>query len=50
MHQLLKNNNITAVYHFTDEANLQSIKDNGGIFSLGKYRRKKNNGSFIHLE
>lgn len=40
MYQSLKNEGVTAVYHFTDEANLQSIKDNGGIFSLNKIKEK----------
>ncbi len=31
--EILKQNNITKLYHFTDRDNLQSIIDNGGLYS-----------------
>jgi hypothetical protein len=31
--KVLQENSITAFYHFTDESNLKSIKENGGLFS-----------------
>jgi hypothetical protein len=31
--RLLQENEITTLYHFTDRANLQSIKENGGLYS-----------------
>jgi hypothetical protein len=31
--KIIKEKNITVLYHFTDRANLQSIKKNGGLFS-----------------
>lgn len=31
--ELLKTNGITKLYHFTDDANIQSIIDNGGLYS-----------------
>lgn len=37
----LDNNRITKLYHFTDRANIQSIKENGGLCSWG-YCRENN--------
>lgn len=34
MKNILKKYNIDAVWHFTDEENLESIQEHGGIFSL----------------
>jgi phenylpyruvate tautomerase PptA (4-oxalocrotonate tautomerase family) len=31
--QILQQNGITTLYHFTDRANIRSIKENGGLFS-----------------
>jgi hypothetical protein len=31
--KILQDNNINILYHFTDQSNLKSIKDNGGLFS-----------------
>jgi len=31
--QILKENNITTLYHFTDSSNINSIQQNGGLFS-----------------
>lgn len=33
MESILKNNNITYFYHFTDRSNLDSIRKNGGLYS-----------------
>lgn len=31
--KILKENNVNYLYHFTDESNLKSIKENGGLYS-----------------
>ena len=31
--QVLQQNNITSLYHFTDQANIKSIKEHGGLYS-----------------
>ena len=33
LQQIIKENNISALYHFTDMSNIDSIKQNGGLFS-----------------
>jgi len=41
LQKVLKENNITILYHFTDHSNLKSIKENGGLYSW--YYCDKNN-------
>lgn len=38
--QILQNNSITTFYHFTDQANLKSIKEHGGLYSWHYCDRK----------
>ena len=40
MYELLKKYNIQTVYHFTEQANLKSIKEQRGIFSLKLLKEK----------
>lgn len=40
MNGILKKYNIEAIWHFTDEANIESIKDNGGLLALGEFHRR----------
>lgn len=37
---VLKKYNIEAIWHFTDESNIDSIKSNGGLLALGELQRR----------
>lgn len=41
MYNLLKKYNCDIIYHFTDRKNLESIKNNGGLYSLAKINKMK---------
>lgn len=40
IYSILKINNITALYHFTDESNIELIKRSGGIYSNADLQKK----------
>lgn len=40
IYNVLKSNNVTTLYHFTDESNIESIKKNGGLFSNADLQRR----------
>ena len=41
MHKIIEKYRIDGVWHFTDEANFESIKANGGLLSLAELQRRK---------
>ncbi len=41
MYNLLKKYSCDTIYHFTDRKNLESIKNNGGLYSLAKINEMK---------